>query len=68
MQGAPKLMEFADAAPMVYFEGVRNRRLEDDPAKVAQLRFVYDLLVASAHSQEKSLALIEALAEDYAHE
>ncbi|MGW4563503.1 helix-turn-helix domain-containing protein [Streptomyces sp. NPDC004561] len=68
MQGALKLMEFADAAPMVYFEGVRNRRLEDDPAKVAQLRFVYDLLVASAYSQDKSLALIEALAEDYAHE
>ncbi|MFI5686714.1 helix-turn-helix domain-containing protein [Streptomyces sp. NPDC051636] len=68
MQGALKLMEFADAPPLVYFEGVRTGRLEDDPATVAQLRFVFDLLVASALSQEKSLALIEALAQDYTHE
>ncbi|MFE1309113.1 Scr1 family TA system antitoxin-like transcriptional regulator [Streptomyces sp. NPDC058755] len=68
MQGALKLMEFTDAPPLVYFEGVRTWRLEDDPATVTQLRFVYDLLVASALSQEQSLALVEALAEDYAHE
>ncbi|MGW4908656.1 helix-turn-helix domain-containing protein [Streptomyces sp. NPDC004270] len=68
MQGALKLMEFADAPPLVYCEGVRTGRMEDDPAAVAQLRFAYDLLVASALSQEKSLALIEALAQDYAHE
>ncbi|PAZ13338.1 transcriptional regulator [Streptomyces sp. SA15] len=68
MQGALKLMEFEDAPPLVYYEGVRTGRLEDDPATVAQLRFTFDLLVASALSQEKSLALIEALAQDYAHE
>ncbi|MER7180756.1 helix-turn-helix transcriptional regulator [Streptomyces hyaluromycini] len=68
MQGALKLMEFADAPPLVYFEGVRSSRLEDDPATVTQLRFVFDLLVASALSQGKSLALIEALAQDYVHE
>lgn len=68
MQGALKLMDFADAPPLVYFEGVRSSRLEDDPAIVTRLRFVFDLLVASALSQEKSLALIEALAQDYAHE
>jgi transcriptional regulator with XRE-family HTH domain len=68
MQGALKLMEFADAHPLVYFEGVRSSRLEDDPATVTQLRFVFDLLVASALSQEKSLALMETLAEDYTHE
>lgn len=32
------------------------------------MRFVFDLLVASALSQEKSLALIGSLAQDYAHE
>ncbi|OIJ97835.1 transcriptional regulator [Streptomyces sp. MUSC 14] len=68
MGGALKLMEFADAPPLVYFEGVRIGRLEDDPATVAQLRFTFDLLVASALSQEKSLALIEALAQDDTHE
>ncbi|MFE2068491.1 helix-turn-helix domain-containing protein [Streptomyces sp. NPDC059467] len=68
LQGALKLMEFADAPPLVYFEGVRNRRLEDDPATVAEVRFVFDLLVASALPQEKSLALVEALAQDYSYE
>ncbi|MEU1401401.1 helix-turn-helix transcriptional regulator [Streptomyces sp. NPDC005728] len=68
MQGCLKLMEYEDAPPQVHFEGVHSWRLEDDPATVAQVRFTFDLLVASALSQEKSLALIEALAEDYAHE
>ncbi len=68
MQGALKLMEFEDAPPLVYLEGVRTGRLEDDPATVAQLRFTFDLLAASALSPEKSLALVEALAQDYAHE
>ncbi|MGW2724626.1 helix-turn-helix domain-containing protein [Streptomyces sp. NPDC001492] len=68
MQGAMKLMEFEDAPPLVYFEGVCHGRLEDDPATVTQLRFVFDLIVASALSREKSLALIEGLAQDYAHE
>ncbi|PTM98169.1 helix-turn-helix domain-containing protein [Streptomyces sp. VMFN-G11Ma] len=68
MEGALKLMEFEDAPPLVYFEGVRIGRLEDDPATVAELRFTFELLVASALSQEKSLALIEAVAQDYTHE
>ncbi|MFF4254144.1 Scr1 family TA system antitoxin-like transcriptional regulator [Streptomyces sp. NPDC001663] len=68
MEGALKLMEFEEAPPLVYFEGVGTGRLEDDPATVTRLRFRFDLLVASALSREKSLALIEALAQDYAHE
>lgn len=68
MQGALKLMEFEDAPPLIYYEGVGTGRLEDDPATVTQQRFRFDLLVASALSQEKSLALIEGPAQDYAHE
>ncbi|WP_155059039.1 helix-turn-helix domain-containing protein [Streptomyces blattellae] len=68
MQGPLKLMDFEDAPPLVYFEGVRTGRLEDDPATVARLRFTFELLTASALSPEKSLAMIEALAQDYAHE
>ena len=68
MQGGLKLMEFEDAPPLVYYEGPGTGRLEDDPATVAQQRFRFDLLVASALSQDKSLALIEALAQDYAYE
>jgi transcriptional regulator with XRE-family HTH domain len=68
MQGALKLMDFEDAPSLVYYEGVATGRLEDDPSTVAQQRFRFDLLVASALSREKSLALIEALAQDYTHE
>lgn len=68
MQGSLRLMDFEDAPPLAYFEGVRTGRLEDDPATVAQLRLTFELLAASALSPEKSLALIEALAQDYAHE
>ncbi|MET9965178.1 helix-turn-helix transcriptional regulator [Streptomyces sp. NPDC006356] len=68
MKGSLKLMAFEDAPPLVYFEGVGTGRLEDDPAIVAQMRFTYDLLTASALSPEKSLALIESLAQDYTHE
>lgn len=68
MEGSLKLMDFEDAPPLVYFEGPDTGRLEDDPATVARLRLTFELLVASALSPEKSLALIDALAQDYAHE
>jgi transcriptional regulator with XRE-family HTH domain len=68
MEGSLKLMDFEDAPPLLYLEGVRTGRLEDDPATVAKLRLTFELLAASALSPEKSLALIEALAQDYAHE
>ncbi|MEU8749989.1 helix-turn-helix domain-containing protein [Streptomyces chartreusis] len=68
MEGSLKLMDFEDAPPLVYFEGPGTGRLEDDPATVAQLRFTFQLLAASALSPQKSLALIEAVAQDYAHE
>ncbi|MFE2418886.1 helix-turn-helix domain-containing protein [Streptomyces hokutonensis] len=68
MKGAMKLMDFQDAPPLVYLEGVRTGRLEDDPATVTQLRLTFELLAAVALSPEKSLAMIEALAQDYVHE
>ncbi|MBL1110213.1 helix-turn-helix domain-containing protein [Streptomyces sp. 5-8] len=68
MEGSIKLMDFEDAPPLVYFEGVGTGRLEDDPAVVRHQRFTYELLTACALSPEKSLVLIEAMAQDYAHE
>jgi transcriptional regulator with XRE-family HTH domain len=68
MQGCMKLMDFADAPPLVYLEGVGTGRLEDDPATVAEYRLYYELLTASAQPPGKSLALLEAMAQDYAHE
>lgn len=68
MEGSIKLMDFEDAPPLVYFEGVGTGRLEDDPATVRHQKFTYELLTACALSPQKSLALIEAMAQDYAHE
>ncbi|WP_406507469.1 Scr1 family TA system antitoxin-like transcriptional regulator [Streptomyces sp. NBC_00212] len=68
MGGALKLMGFEDAPPLAYFEGPGTGRLEDDPATVTRHELAYDLLGASALSPQQSLALIESVAEDYAHE
>ncbi|MEU8687105.1 helix-turn-helix transcriptional regulator [Streptomyces sp. NPDC048665] len=68
MEGSIKMMDFEDAPPLVYYEGVGTGRLEDDPATVRHRRFTFELLTACALSPETSLALIEAMAQDYAHE
>ncbi|MBR8642304.1 helix-turn-helix transcriptional regulator [Streptomyces tuirus] len=68
MQGCVRLMDFDDAPPLVYLEGVDTGRLEDDPATVARYRLYFELLTASALSPEKSLALLDAMAQDYDHE
>ncbi|MFE6285657.1 Scr1 family TA system antitoxin-like transcriptional regulator [Streptomyces sp. NPDC057877] len=68
MKGDLKLMDFEDAPPLVYFEGVGAGRLEDDPATTARMRLTFELLTATALSPRESLALLETLAQDYAHE
>ncbi|MEN8649358.1 helix-turn-helix transcriptional regulator [Streptomyces sp. 21So2-11] len=68
LEGALKLMAFADAPPLAYIQGLGTGQLQDDPATVARYELTYDLIAASALSPEASLALIEAVAEDYAHE
>ncbi|MFF4521468.1 helix-turn-helix domain-containing protein [Streptomyces bluensis] len=59
------LMEFEDAPPTVYTEGVRSGSLLDEPAVVKRTQASYDLIRAAALSPEASLALIESAAEDY---
>ncbi|MFG2120883.1 Scr1 family TA system antitoxin-like transcriptional regulator [Streptomyces sp. NPDC048710] len=68
MTGALTLMSFEDAPPLAFVEGPSMGRLEDDPATVGRHELTYDLLRASALSPAESLALIESVAEDYAHE
>ncbi|MFG3286583.1 Scr1 family TA system antitoxin-like transcriptional regulator [Streptomyces sp. NPDC048111] len=68
MSGALKLMAFNDAPPLAFIDGLGTGRLEDDPAIVARHELTYDLVGASALSPSESLALIESVAEDYAHE
>lgn len=68
MQGCVRVMDFDDAPPLAYLEGVDTGQLEDDPATVARYRLYFEFLTASALSPEKSLALLEAMAQDYGHE
>ncbi|WP_046501534.1 helix-turn-helix domain-containing protein [Streptomyces odonnellii] len=68
MGGALKLMEFDDAPRLAYLDGLASGQLLDDPAAVRRYVLAYDLLGASALSPEASLALMESVAEDYAHE
>ncbi|MGD3106431.1 helix-turn-helix domain-containing protein [Streptomyces sp. YGL11-2] len=60
-----RLLEFDDAPPTAYTEGVRSGNLLDDPATVKGVREEYDLLRAIALSPEASLALMESAAEDF---
>lgn len=59
------LMEFEDAPPTVYTEGVFSGTLLDEPMVVKRARAAYDHIRAAALSPEASLALIESVAEDY---
>ncbi|MEU0370088.1 helix-turn-helix transcriptional regulator [Streptomyces sp. NPDC006283] len=68
MGGAVKLMSFPDAPPLAYLQGPGAGQLEDDPAAVARHQLAYDLVRASALSPKSSLALIDSVAEDDAHE
>ncbi|MDT0458014.1 helix-turn-helix transcriptional regulator [Streptomyces sp. DSM 41527] len=60
-----RLMEFEDAPPTAYTEGLYSGNLLDDPSVVKRVQQDYDLLRAAALSPEASRALIESAAEDY---
>ncbi|MGW1769706.1 helix-turn-helix domain-containing protein [Streptomyces sp. NPDC002073] len=68
MGGFLQLMSFNDAPPLAYVQGNGTGLLFDDPAEVARHSLSYDLLTATALSPSESLALIESMAEDYAHD
>ncbi|WP_274559941.1 helix-turn-helix domain-containing protein [Streptomyces spiramyceticus] len=68
LNGSLKLMAFEDAPPLAYLQGLGTGQLQDDPATVARHELTYDLVRAMALSPKESLALIESVAEDYAHE
>jgi hypothetical protein len=61
-------MEFADAPPLSFVEAPDMGKLLDDPATVARHTRMFNLLLAVSLSPADSLALIKAIAQDYAHE
>ncbi|MFW6690349.1 helix-turn-helix domain-containing protein [Streptomyces sp. MAR4 CNX-425] len=65
LNGAAKIMTFAEGPPVVYLEGTHSGYLLDDPALVARYRASYDLVRAAALSPTASLAMLASVAEDY---
>ncbi|KND36884.1 helix-turn-helix domain-containing protein [Streptomyces acidiscabies] len=68
LHGLMKLMYFPDAPPLLYLEGTGFGYLFDDPGRIARAELTFELLMADALPLQDSLALIEAMAEDYEHE
>ncbi|MFF8693627.1 helix-turn-helix domain-containing protein [Streptomyces sp. NPDC002431] len=61
------LLDFADAPPLAYVEGVRTGHLMDDPALVAGCRTAFSLALGDALPHKKSVAFIRAIAEEHEH-
>ncbi|MGW1516312.1 helix-turn-helix domain-containing protein [Streptomyces sp. NPDC001436] len=65
MMGTTWLMDFSDAPPVMYTEGMYSGQIIEDPGIVTQYQQAYSRLRAAALPPKESLALIEAAAEDY---
>ncbi|WP_329306936.1 helix-turn-helix transcriptional regulator [Streptomyces sp. NBC_01260] len=61
------LLNFADAAPLAYVEALRTGNLMDDPALVEACHASYTLALSEAASQQSSVALVRAIAEEHEH-
>ncbi len=67
MESYLTLMSFEESAPVAYVEGFLTGHLMDDPALVADSQTAYALALSDAFSQQESLALVRAVAEEHAH-
>ncbi|MGW1375232.1 helix-turn-helix domain-containing protein [Streptomyces sp. NPDC002446] len=67
MESLLTLMSFEDSAPAAYVEGFLSGNLMDDPALVSTCQTAYALALSDALSQQESLALVRAAAEEHAH-
>ncbi|MGG7573392.1 helix-turn-helix domain-containing protein [Streptomyces sirii] len=67
MQSLLTLLSFEDSAPVAYVEGFLTGNLMDDPALVSASQTAYALALSDALSQQESLALVRAAAEEHAH-
>ncbi|MFG2938296.1 Scr1 family TA system antitoxin-like transcriptional regulator [Streptomyces sp. NPDC048282] len=67
MESLLTLMSFEDSAPVAYVEGLLTGNLMDDPALVSASQTAYALALSDSLSQQESLALVRAAAEEHAH-
>lgn len=67
MESLLTLMDFEDSAPIAYVEGLFTGHLMDDPALVSASQTAYSLALSDALSQQESLALVRAAAEEHEH-
>lgn len=61
------LMDFADASPIAYVEGLLTGHLMDQPAEVEACQRAYTLALSEAASCQKSVALVRSIAREYEH-
>ncbi|MFE9725531.1 Scr1 family TA system antitoxin-like transcriptional regulator [Streptomyces sp. NPDC005794] len=67
LQSLVTLLSFADSPPVAYVEGFKTGHLMDDPALVTASHTAYALSLSDALSQDDSLALVRAAAEEHEH-
>ncbi|MFD7716584.1 Scr1 family TA system antitoxin-like transcriptional regulator [Streptomyces sp. NPDC059814] len=67
LESALYLLDFADAAPLAYVEGLRTGNLMDDPTLVTACQASYTLALSEAASQRNSVDLVRAIAEEHEH-
>ncbi|WP_299527596.1 helix-turn-helix transcriptional regulator [uncultured Streptomyces sp.] len=67
LEGMLYLLNFADAAPLAYVEGLRTGRLIDDPTLVEACHTSYNLALSDAAPHRESVALVRAIAEEHDH-
>ncbi|MFD6423154.1 Scr1 family TA system antitoxin-like transcriptional regulator [Streptomyces sp. NPDC060198] len=61
------LLDFADASPVAYVEGLLTGHLMDQPAEVEACQRAYTLALSDAASCRESLALVRRIAKEYEH-
>ncbi len=54
--------------PVAYVDAYETGRLMDDPALVSACQTAYALALSDALSQQESVGLVRAAAEDHAHD
>ncbi|WP_203186330.1 helix-turn-helix domain-containing protein [Streptomyces pratensis] len=67
LEGMLYLLNFKEAAPVAYVEGLYTGNLLDDPALVEACHTDYALALGDAASHLDSVALVRAIAEEHEH-